>query len=231
MTTHPDVQALLDWHERHLGDLVYDEMSSTRLHCKTLADLLTPTDCSGDAIRTYRYFTGLKLTDATYTGNFCTQGELVTTSLADAAAGRHMLPGDPVFYHWRGWSTNPGDPYNHVNIYGGGDLVYNHGGPDKGPVRQSLRENVSRAQAVMVRRLVQPISPLNQPSDLLEWIMSLPGAPANLTYDQLTDAIAAKVWAHRIDNDGDPKTVAPQAAQYLKSIDGNVKAVKDKVGA
>ena len=73
--------------------------------------------------------------------------------------------------------------------------------------------------------------PVIQPVDLLEWIMSLPGAPANLTYDQLTDAIAAKVWAHRIDNDGDPKTVAPQAAQYLKSLDGNVKDIKAKVQA
>ena len=35
-------------------------------------------------------------------------------------------------------------------------------------------------------------TPAPEPFDLLEWIMSLPGAPANLTYDQLLNDIAAR---------------------------------------
>lgn len=182
--TQAQMDALLGWHATHLKRVEYDENAPTRLHYATLADLLTATDCSGDAIRTARHFWGVD-TDATYTGNLWNKGQLVTADMSAVAAHRSMLPGDFVFYHWRGWSLNPGDPFNHVNIYAGGDLVYNHGGDGKGPVRESLKENVSRAEAVRVIRLVKvQAATTNVPSDV-----------PNSTEEDMTPAQEAKLDA------------------------------------
>lgn len=160
LVTDPRLVKVLIWDAQHLGDLEYDEESSTRLHHITLSDLLTPTDCSGQIIRTCEYY-GIDMHDASYTGNLWNKGTLITTNLADVASGKGMLPGDLVFYHWRGWTLNAGDPFNHVNMFAGGDLVYNHGGGsdghEKGPIKESLKQNVGNAQAVRVIRLLPQV--------------------------------------------------------------------------
>lgn len=152
MSTPASITKMIQWMQANLSTLVYSESDSRRL-----SNVLTdPTDCSGLARRMYSVFAGIQI--GTYTGNEDDHGWEITATKAIAERGENMLPGDLIFYRWENRSLG-GDPWDHVNIFAGGDLVYNHGGPGKGPVRQSLRANVNDAVAIMVRRIIAPVTP------------------------------------------------------------------------
>lgn len=144
------VQNMLDWQNDHLGDLVYSQSDPYRL---STSHLFAPTDCSGLFAKMMAEFAdGLYV--GTYTGNECTYGDLITTDrnrILDLA-----LPGDGLLYNWY---YDPDGPWNHINMYAGNGEVLNHGGPGKGPVRQSLASNLSNARHVMLRRYLHPVVP------------------------------------------------------------------------
>lgn len=142
-------KAMLDFQVENLGRITYSETAPTRLSTK---DLLSPTDCSGNVARLH-LAKAKGLVIGTYTGNICTHGTLVTLSKSAAASGYGMLPGDCPLYDWNGDGR-----WDHINMFAGGDLVYNHGGPGKGPVKQSLAHNVNSAVHVMVRRFIAPVA-------------------------------------------------------------------------
>jgi len=89
-------------------------------------------------------------------------------------------------------------------------------------------------------RAVKPPAP---PADLLEWIMSLPGAPKGLTYSKLVDDIAAasavKVWTvdavpAPIDpNTGkvDPKNPTWAPGSYFRAVLNRLAALAPKAGS
>lgn len=96
--------------------------SQARPFPKDLTDcVLTPTDCSGFATLCYKAAgapdpNGLGYNSEGYTG----------TMLAHGKATKKPLPGDLMF-----WESP-----DHVAIYGGGDTIYEWGGPP-GPIRSS----------------------------------------------------------------------------------------------
>src|SRR4051794_25075937 len=145
-TTPPAIIDILKWQEKHAGKVPYDESASTRLDSRTKADLRTATDCSGMAHRMVKHFAGIDI--GTYTGNQCTHGTLVTTSMSAAASGYGMLPGDCILFDW------DGGVWDHIAIFAGNGRIWNHGGPGHGPLDWSLEENVNNAVKVMVRRFI-----------------------------------------------------------------------------
>jgi hypothetical protein len=147
MTTTPTaITDILNWQRDNAGTVPYSETASTRLDSDTAADLLTATDCSGMAHRMVKHFAGIDI--GTYTGNECTHGTLVTTDSNPAAAGYGMLPGDCILFDWDGGG------WDHIAIYAGNGRIWNHGGPGRGPLNWSLKENVNNARKVMVRRFI-----------------------------------------------------------------------------
>lgn len=155
MTTTPTAIAnILKWQDDHIGDLAYSQSDPHRLSYDD-AHMLSPTDCSGLIARLHsRFANGLYI--GTYTGNECDHGTLVTTDKSAARAAHGLEPGDCILYNWY---YDPDGPFNHINMFAGGDTVYNHGGPGHGPVRQSLQGNVDGARRIMVRRFVRPMPP------------------------------------------------------------------------
>lgn len=158
-TTPPAIQQMLDWQKEHAGQVVYSETASTRLAHATAADLLTPTDCSGNYARLMAFFGHVDV--GTYTGNEDTHGILVTTDKARARAGVGMLPGDGILFDWNGDGK-----LDHIAMYAGSGRIWNHGGPGKGPLNWSLADNVNNAKAVMVRRYIQPLATPAKPDDV-----------------------------------------------------------------
>lgn len=158
ITVPTSISNMLSWQAAHLGQLVYSQSDPHRLSHDD-AHMLSPTDCSGLVARLMAHFAGLDV--GTYTGNEYLHGTLVTASKSVARTGYGMLPGDCILYNWY---YDPDGPYNHINMYAGNGVVYNHGGPEHGPVRQSLSENVDGARHIMVRRFVHwPTTPPHPP--------------------------------------------------------------------
>lgn len=151
MTTPSAIEKMIAWQGEHLSSLVYSETGDRLSNTLTVA-----TDCSGLCRRLYWVFAGLDI--GTFTGNEDDHGWLITSSKSVALTPGLLLPGDLVFYRWENRSLGS-DPFDHVNFFAGGDLVYNHGGPGRGPVKQSLKSNVVDAVAVMVRRYIAPVTP------------------------------------------------------------------------
>jgi len=178
--TPPEITAILNWQKAHAGQVPYSETASTRLAFDT-AHLTSATDCSGMVARMFAHFAGL--TVGTWTGNERNYGQLVTTSKADAAAGKGMLPGDVILFNWSGPNPN----FDHIAIYAGAGRIWNHGGPGKGPLDWSLASNVNAATNVMVRRFITPTTANAQEDDM------------DLTKANLAD-IAKAVWV--FDNGG-----------------------------
>lgn len=163
MSTQPEaITEILAWLPKNIEKFTYSEFGN-RLH----PDITGHTDCSGLNAWLFVKFGHIEI--GTYTGDECHYGKLITTSKLAAAAAQHMLPGDAIFYRWEERELG-NNPWDHTNIYAGGDLVYNHGGPGRGPIKESLRHNVDEAVAVMVRRYIQPKK--SAPTDPLEEIMA-----------------------------------------------------------
>ena len=57
------------------------------------------------------------------------------------------------------------------------------------------------------------------PTTLLEWIMTMPGAPANMTFDQFLDRVANRVWSQMVGGGG-----AGQTLEEVRSVQRNVNA-------
>jgi hypothetical protein len=169
-TTDAQIAAMIAYLDDHLGKFVYNE---DRPNSTTSG----ATDCSGLNWRLFKLKAGIDI--GSNTGTQCQYGKLITTSKADARVGKGMLKGDTVFYRWEnrtlGW-----DPWDHTNFYAGGDLVYNNGGPGRGPVKQSLQHNVDNAVAVMVRRNLAPVPP-KPPAPIEEFTVA--------QFDQIMEAI------------------------------------------
>lgn len=240
-TTIPaSIQKMLDWQKANAGKLHYSETASTRLHYETAADLLTATDCSGNFIRLHRHFAPGTLMDATYTGNLMKYGQLITTSKAAVAAGKGLLPGDGVLFDFVG----EGSP-THIAMYAGAGKIENHGGPnynDMGPDLWTLADSVNEAHNVWAVRYISSdtavpdseSNPVPESTDLLEWIMSLPGAPKGLTYSEFIGDIVDGVLGHRLPDgtkakDGTPNM--PQLATFIESTNKNVADIKSAVKA
>lgn len=148
MTATPTaITNILNWQKANAGRVPYSETASTRL-ASGKAHLLSATDCSGMAHRMMKHFAGIDI--GTYTGNECTHGTLVTASKSAAADGYGMLPGDCILFDWR----HTDRAWDHIAIYAGNGRIWNHGGPDDGPVNWSLSEWVNTAKKVMVRRFI-----------------------------------------------------------------------------
>lgn len=140
------IQDIITWQAAHQEFFAYSENSGR----------LDPvhsgyTDCSGLTRWLYLHFADINI--GTWTGDECTNGDLITTSKSDARNGVGMLPGDLVFYRW---SADSPATFDHVNMFVGDGHVQNHGGPGRGPVVQSLASNVDAAATVMVRRYIPP---------------------------------------------------------------------------
>lgn len=180
---------ILAWLRAHQGQVPYDEENyATRLKSDTLADLLTPTDCSGLTAKIFKFFAGL--TVGTFTGDECFYGKQITTSKAQAASGIGMRPCDVILFNWpSGRST-----WDHIAIYAGNGRIWNHGGPGHGPLDWSLASNVNAAINVMVRRYLPWDSDTTSPpsTDLLEQIMALDRTSQD--YKDLVADIAKAVW-------------------------------------
>ncbi len=149
MTTETQIAAMLNWQREHAGQLKYSQTADTRL-ASDAARMTTATDCSGLIARLYKHFAGIDV--GTYTGNEQNYGKLVTTKKSVAAAGKGMLPGDVILFNWSG--HNP--TWDHIAMYAGNGRIWNHGGPGRGPLNWSLRDNVNSATEVMVRRYLPP---------------------------------------------------------------------------
>lgn len=146
------ISEMIAWLDANLKTLHYTENEPGRSQMPGSKE----TDCSG-----LNMFLFAPRDIGTYTGDQCSHGELITVDKIKARVGAGMVPGDTVFYRWENRPLGS-DPWDHTNFYAGGDLVYNHGGPnfnDMGPVKQSLKLNVDSAVAVMVRRNI-PIPPV-----------------------------------------------------------------------
>jgi hypothetical protein len=152
MSTPQSVVNMLKWQDDHAGDLAYSQSDPHRLSSDD-AHMLSPTDCSGLIARLHsRFADGLYI--GTYTGNESEHGTLITTDHSRVTSLAE--PGDCILYNWY---YDPDGPFNHINMYAGGGVVWNHGGPGHGPVKESLASNLSGARHVMMRRFVQPAPP------------------------------------------------------------------------
>lgn len=177
------IPAMLAWQKAHAGQLHYSETANTRLLYETAADLLTPTDCSGNFIRLHRHYVSAAMfKDVTYTGNLIDHGVQITTSKTIARTGAGCVAGDGFLFDFVGAGTP-----THIAMYAGNRKIWNHGGPgfdDMGPDLWDLAPNVDAAHHVWVHRYVDPT-----PVDPLEEIMAF--YPSKAAFEAAMKGIVA----------------------------------------
>lgn len=144
MVTARDV---VDWVAARAGSFYYSQ-GPERLDWPTRG-----TDCSALCVLAYRHVAGIEI--GSYTDNMVGRGKTVfgTEELSAETAIAKLLPGDLIFFQWKGHS---GGPYwDHVEMYAGQGRNWSHGGPGMGPQLLDFRSEWNQANYIVARRYLE----------------------------------------------------------------------------
>lgn len=135
-------QGLLDWMQQREMSFNYAQATG-RLN----PDVSGLSDCSGTVWRAYQDVTGIDV--GTWTGEQSGKGRTVSSGSTSASFDVQKLRvGDLILYDWNGTSIK----YDHVSMYAGNGMCWDHGGPGKGPHFDPVAPKIQRAQRWLVKR-------------------------------------------------------------------------------